>query len=79
MRILGISPFHDSSIAIIKDGQIEFFSKEERLTRKKRDYPPKDSLDLVLKDDRKFDEIVISSPSFDDPLNDNLIKYIHRL
>ncbi len=78
MRILGISPFHDSSIAIIKDGQIEFFSKEERLTRKKRDYPPKDSLDLILKDDRKFDEIVISSPSFDDTLNDNLIKYINQ-
>jgi carbamoyltransferase len=77
MRVLGISPFHDSSVAIITDGKIEFFSKEERLSRKKRDYPPKFSLDTVLKTGKDFDEIVISSPSFDDPLNTELEKYIN--
>ena len=30
MRILGISPGHDSSICVINDGEIEFFAKEER-------------------------------------------------
>ena len=37
MRILGISPYHDASVCILDDGEITYFSKQERLTRKKRD------------------------------------------
>ncbi|HAT64172.1 MAG TPA: hypothetical protein DCS66_06160 [Flavobacteriaceae bacterium] len=40
MRILGISPGHDSSICVINDGEIEFFAKEERFSRIKRDQYP---------------------------------------
>ena len=35
MKILSISPFHDSSVCVLNNGDIEFFSKEERLTEKK--------------------------------------------
>ena len=40
---------HDSSVAIIHNGQVEYFSKEERLTRKKRDMRPYLSFDNALK------------------------------
>ena len=40
MRILALSPSHDSSVAVYSNGQIEFFGKEERFTGYKRDgYP----------------------------------------
>jgi carbamoyltransferase len=79
MRILGISPFHDSSVAIINDGQIEYFSKEERLTRKKRDRLG--LLSLKKADDYKkghIDYIVITSPWFDDPYNNKLELYFKK-
>jgi carbamoyltransferase len=40
MRILGISAGHDSSIAVINNGVVELYIKEERLTNVKRDYLP---------------------------------------
>jgi carbamoyltransferase len=40
MRILAIQSFHDSSVAIINDGKIEAFYKEERYTGIKRDFNP---------------------------------------
>lgn len=76
MRVLGISPFHDSSVAIVNNGQIEYFSKEERLTRKKRDRLG--LLSLKKADEFKkgyLDYIVISSPWFDDPYNNKLELY----
>lgn len=41
---LGISSAHDSSVCFYKNGKIEFFLKEERVTRKKRDKNPIRSL-----------------------------------
>jgi len=39
MTILGISAFyHDSAVALVKDGKILFAAQEERFTRKKHDY-----------------------------------------
>lgn len=65
MRVLGISPAHDSSIAIINDGEIEFFSKEERLSRIKRDKQPFLSLELAKQNSKgNIDAVVISSPRF---------------
>lgn len=79
MRILGMSPFHDSSVAIIHNGQVEYFSKEERLTRKKRDMCPYLSFDNALKYSKgKIDYVVISSPTKDDILNDQLEVYIKK-
>src|SRR5210317_1207821 len=47
MRILSLTSAHDSSLCVLNDGQIEYFSKEERLTRKKRDKTAKVSLQNV--------------------------------
>ena len=79
MRILGISPMHDSSVAIIHNGQVEYFSKEERLTRKKRDMRPYLSFDNAIKYSKgKIDYVVISSPTGDDDLNNQLEHYIKK-
>jgi len=49
MRIVGVSPLHDSTVAVINDGKLELFFKEERYTRAKRDSYPIKSLLNVLK------------------------------
>ena len=46
MRVVAFSIGHDSSVCSIKDGAVEFFCKEERLSRKKRDSSPLLSLNL---------------------------------
>ena len=76
MRVLGISPFHDSSVSLVNDGVIEYYCKEERLSRKKRDFPPKLSLQKILNLNKKIDYIVICSPTFSDPLNAELETYL---
>lgn len=66
MRILGISPAHDSSVCVLLDGEIERFYKEERLSRKKRDKFPYMSLMCVYEEfGCSFDHVVIASPSPD--------------
>lgn len=45
MRIAAIHATHDSSVAIINDGVLEFFCKEERLSGEKRDGMPFFSID----------------------------------
>ena len=64
MRILSFSIAHDSSVCSIVDGEIEFFCKEERLSRKKRDMHPFKSLELY-KDTQlgKIDHILYNIPS----------------
>lgn len=44
MRVVGISLYHDSSVAVVNNNQLECFYKEERLTRIKRDSMPYKSL-----------------------------------
>lgn len=46
MRILSFNVAHDSSVCVLNDGAIEFFCKEERLSRIKRDKDPFKSLEL---------------------------------
>lgn len=46
MRILAFNTTHDSSVCALNNGKIEFFCKEERLSRIKRDNHPFKSLDL---------------------------------
>lgn len=68
MRILGISPLHDSSVAVVNDGQIELFLKEERYTRIKRDGPPLTALNMIYDRYRgMIDHAVIASPTGFDP------------
>ena len=46
MRILAFNITHDSSVCSLLNGKLEFFCKEERLTRKKRDMHPFKSIEL---------------------------------
>jgi len=70
MRILSISPFHDSSVVIVNDGTIEYFCKEERLTRHKRDHLPIKSLTEAFRIAKgQIDLVVICSPTGDDEHN----------
>jgi len=78
MRVLGISPFHDSSVALYKDGEIELFIKEERLTRIKRDMYPYKSIKQALEYcNYKVDEVVVAPPSVDS-YNDFLLFYLDK-
>lgn len=64
MRVVGISTAHDASVAVYNDGEIEFFLKEERLTRTKRDNQPFTSMVEVVNflNGKKVDAVAISSP-----------------
>jgi len=64
MRTIGISTAHDSSVAVYCDGNVEFFIKEERLTRIKRDKQPFAALFEVASflNNKKVDAVAISSP-----------------
>jgi len=64
MRILGISPGHDSTVCVLNNGQIERFYKEERLSRLKRSTRPWLSLLKIYEEfGESIDHIVIGSPS----------------
>jgi carbamoyltransferase len=68
MRVLGVSPLHDSSVAIINDGEIEAFYKEERLTKHKRDAEPFQSVEKILAETKgPIDLAVIGAPAPDHP------------
>jgi len=67
MRILAFNAAHDSSVCSIQDGKIEFFCKEERLTRIKRDKNPFKSLELYGSlNFGKIDHILYHAPSNDE-------------
>ena len=73
MRIIGISPLHDSSVAVINDGELEYFFKEERLSRSKRDGPPVLAIQKLIETVKDpVDHICIAAPTGDDPC----VKYI---
>ena len=64
MRILAFNTTHDSSVCCINDGYIEFFCKEERLSRIKRDRNPFKSLQLFESINKeKIDHILFCTPS----------------
>ena len=64
VRILAFNITHDSSVCSINNGHIEFFCKEERLSRVKRDKHPFKSLQLYKsKNFGKIDYILYCTPS----------------
>lgn len=68
MRVLGVSPLHDSSVAIINNGEIEVFYKEERLSKEKRDANPFLSVERALSEAKgPIDFAVIGAPAWDHP------------
>lgn len=64
MRIVAFNISHDSSVCSYNDGAIEFFCKEERLTRKKHDkFPYKSLLELkYFLGDKKIDRFLYHIP-----------------
>lgn len=79
MRVLGISPAHDSSVAVVEDGLVKYFCKEERLSSIKRDKQPFLSLEKAFEKFKSdFDFVVISSPSKNDNFNFILEQYIKK-
>lgn len=68
MRILAFNVAHDSSVCILNNGGIEFFCKEERISRVKRDKHPFKSLELAKKNLRHpLDFAVYSVPDNNEP------------
>ena len=64
MRILAFNTTHDSSVCCVNNGTIEFFCKEERLSRVKRDRNPFKSLQLFASQNtEKIDHILFCTPS----------------
>jgi carbamoyltransferase len=68
MRIVGISPLHDSSVAVINNGELEYFFKEERLSRSKRDGPPVLAIQKLIETIQgPVDHVCIAAPTGNDP------------
>ena len=78
LKILGISTMHDSSVAVIEDGKVECFYKEERFSGVKRDMHPRKSLSMIEEQYKNsIDHIIVASPFygiFDDFLTGYLFK-----
>ena len=71
MRIVSFNVSHDSSVCSYVDGEIEFYCKEERLSRVKRDKFPFKSLDLYYEQDfGPIDHFLYLTPS-----NNNLTEF----
>lgn len=68
MRVVSFNVCHDSSVCSYVDGKIEFYCKEERLSRIKRDKEPYKTLELFY--EQKFgpiDKFIYLTPSDDSP------------
>ncbi len=66
MRVVSINLTHDSSVCSYVDGNIEFYCKEERLSRIKRgDEPWKSFLLYVSQNFGTIDHLLIHSPDMD--------------
>lgn len=76
-RVLGVSPAHDSSICVIEDGKLQFFSKEERLSKRKRDKLPFLSLE-GLDQSSDIDYVAWVSPEKDDFTRDLFLEFIYK-
>jgi carbamoyltransferase len=76
MRVLAFNITHDSSVCSINNGKIEFFCKEERLTRLKRDSNPFKSLETFKE---VPDHVLYCSPKNDMSETENLYSdYIRK-
>jgi carbamoyltransferase len=68
MKILSFNIAHDSSVCLLNNGEIEFFCKEERLSRIKRDKHPFKSLETLKSLNLgKIDYAIYSVPSNNEP------------
>jgi carbamoyltransferase len=84
MNILAINPGHNGSICLLKDGKVELFVEEERITRQKYDGNPLRTLYDILKT-TKIDMLVLGGTdvhmypiqtwSRNDPYTDAVTRY----
>ncbi len=70
MKVLGISPWHDSSVAVYSEKGLEFYCKEERITGVKRKKNPIKSIELAIAEHPDINEVVIASPGSSGPENE---------
>lgn len=73
MAILSVHLGHDSSICLLKNGQVKKYFLIERLTRKKYDYNEKVLLSLVKNICQKLKIDIICISNFNPPQGDNFI------
>ena len=64
-NILGITPGHNGSVALVSDGELIFYLEEERLSRVKYDRNPLKSI-LYLLSKHSIDELVITGQEKND-------------
>ena len=77
MRILGFSLAHDSSVCVINDGELEYFGKEERYTRSKRDKQPFLAIEKAIQASKgDIDLVVMQSPTHTQACSDVIRAYI---
>lgn len=74
MRIAAAHATHDSSVAVINDGKLEFFCKEERLSGVKRDGMPFFSIDKATSSSSPVDEVLYCTDSTDSYLFKQYLK-----
>lgn len=70
MKVLGVSPWHDSSVAVYSENGLEFFCKEERVTGQKRKKNPIKSIEMAIAAHPDINEVVIASPGSSGPENE---------
>lgn len=80
MRIVAFNTAHDSSVCSYVDGSIEFYCKEERLSRNKRDMNPYLCLDKYSQQKfGKIDHFLYLTPTNNNPFEFYLYKeYIKK-
>ena len=76
-RILGFSLAHDSSVCVINDGELEYFGKEERYSRRKRDKQPFLAIEKGIEAAKgQIDAIVMQSPTHNQACSDVIRAFI---
>lgn len=77
MRVLAFSGSHDSSVCVVNDGHVEYFGKEERYSRRKRDKQPWLAIDAALAAAKgPIDYCVLQNPSMQPASSDLFFAYI---
>jgi len=79
MRVVSVNITHDSSVCSYVDGNIEFYCKEERISKIKRDQYPYKSLELFFNQNfGNVDHFLFLTPSYNYANFLNFSKYIEK-
>jgi carbamoyltransferase len=77
MRVVAFNVTHDSSVCSYVDGKIEFYCKEERISKVKRDKAPYKSLELLYEQNfGPIDHVLFLTPTYDYRLFENYSRYV---